>query len=76
MGGKQAEPNSLVDEHAGRVASIMISRDKRQTGVAPNASLYSAAIDSTTGGGGQDHVAAWRQSSIVKVISQHYRANI
>jgi hypothetical protein len=54
VGQKQAEPNSLVDEHAGRVASIMISRDKRQTGVAPNASLYSAAIDSTTGGGGQD----------------------
>ncbi|MFM7426585.1 MAG: S8 family serine peptidase [Elainella sp.] len=39
-----AQPNDFVDQHASRVASIMISRDKRRTGVAPNAKLYSSAI--------------------------------
>ena len=59
VGDKQAQPNDLVDEHAGRVASIMISRDKRQTGVAPNASLYSAAIGGNVGGGqAQECIAA------------------
>ena len=59
VGDKQAQPNEFVDEHAGRVASIMISRDKRQTGVAPNASLYSAAIGSNISGGqAQECVAA------------------
>ncbi|WP_088890329.1 S8 family serine peptidase [Leptolyngbya ohadii] len=38
-----AEANSLVDEHATSVASIMISRDKALQGVAPNAVLYSSA---------------------------------
>ncbi len=51
VGDKQAEPNDFVDEHAGRVASIMISRDKQQTGVAPDAALYSAALGSNISGG-------------------------
>lgn len=41
-----AQPNDYVDQHASRVASIMISRDKRRTGVAPDAKLYSSAIGS------------------------------
>jgi hypothetical protein len=39
-----AEANAEVDEHAARVASIMVSNDKTVTGVAPNAVLYSSAI--------------------------------
>ncbi len=46
-----AQPNDLVDTHAGRVASIMISRDKRQKGVAPDAMLYSSAIGNDPDGG-------------------------
>ncbi len=46
-----AEANDYVDNHAARVASIMISRDKRQTGVAPDARLYSAAIGNSPDGG-------------------------
>jgi hypothetical protein len=39
-----AEANSLVDSHAARVASILISRDKTLTGVAPEATLYASAV--------------------------------
>lgn len=46
-----AQPNDLVDSHAGRVASIMISRDKRQRGVAPDALLYSSAVGNDLEGG-------------------------
>lgn len=46
-----AQPNDYVDNHAARVASIMISRDKRQTGVAPDAMLYSSAIGNDPEGG-------------------------
>ncbi len=59
VGDKQAQPNDFVDEHAGRVASIMISQDKRQTGVAPNAVLYSAALGGNISGGqAQECIAA------------------
>lgn len=46
-----AQPNDYVDSHAGRVASIMVSQDKHQTGVAPNAVLYSSAIGNDAEGG-------------------------
>ncbi len=46
-----AEANDYVDNHAGRVASIMISQDKQQAGVAPHARLYSAAIGTDPNGG-------------------------
>ncbi|MGF1512869.1 MAG: S8 family serine peptidase [Elainellaceae cyanobacterium] len=36
--------NELVDGHATNVASVMISQDKRLTGVAPDARLYSSAV--------------------------------
>ncbi|MGF1535972.1 MAG: S8 family serine peptidase [Elainellaceae cyanobacterium] len=36
--------NDLVDGHATNVASVMISQDKRLTGVAPSARLYSSAV--------------------------------
>lgn len=46
-----AQPNDYVDNHAARVASIMISRDKRLRGVAPDAELYSSAIGNDPEGG-------------------------
>lgn len=39
-----AEANDLVDNHAARVASILISSDKTLTGVAPEATLYASAV--------------------------------
>ncbi|HEY9647061.1 MAG TPA: S8 family serine peptidase [Chroococcidiopsis sp.] len=39
-----AQANDFVDGHAANVASVMISRDKSLTGVAPDATLYSAAV--------------------------------
>ncbi|MBD3885111.1 S8 family serine peptidase [Phormidium tenue FACHB-886] len=42
--GATATPDSGVDEHANRVASIMVSQDKSVPGVAPNAVLYSAGV--------------------------------
>lgn len=39
-----AQANDQVEEHAGRVASIMVSSDKLLTGVAPDAVLYASAI--------------------------------
>jgi hypothetical protein len=46
-----AQPNDYVDNHAARVASIMISQDKRLRGVAPDAELYSSAIGNDPDGG-------------------------
>jgi hypothetical protein len=40
----QATADELVDGHAANVASVMISSDKRLTGVAPEARLYSSAV--------------------------------
>ncbi|MBD2577489.1 S8 family serine peptidase [Oscillatoria sp. FACHB-1406] len=39
-----AKANTLVDEHAMMVASVMVSRDKTIPGVAPGAKLYSSAV--------------------------------
>jgi subtilisin family serine protease len=39
-----AQANEFVDGHATNVASVMISRDKTRTGVAPDALLYSGAV--------------------------------
>ncbi|MGB2924163.1 MAG: S8 family serine peptidase [Limnothrix sp.] len=44
---EKATPDESVDDHAGMVASIMVSNDKRQLGVAPEARLYASAIGST-----------------------------
>ncbi len=41
--------DEYVDNHANHVASVMISQDKRLTGVAPNATLFSASIGPLTG---------------------------
>ncbi len=43
-GDAVATANQGVDEHAARVASIMVSRDKTVRGVAPDAVLYSAGV--------------------------------
>ena len=43
-GETAATANEGVDEHAARVASIMVSRDKDVRGVAPDAVLYSAGV--------------------------------
>ena len=39
-----ANANEYVDGHATNVASVIISRDKQRTGVAPQAFLYSGAV--------------------------------
>jgi subtilisin family serine protease len=39
-----AKANKNVEQHATMVASVMISRDKKVTGVAPNARLYASAV--------------------------------
>ncbi|MDV3350857.1 S8 family serine peptidase [Leptothoe sp. ISB3NOV94-8A] len=39
-----ATADEFVDNHANHVASVMISRDKRLVGVAPDATLFSASI--------------------------------
>lgn len=39
-----AVADEFVDNHANHVASVMISQDKRLVGVAPDATLFSAAI--------------------------------
>ena len=39
-----AVADEFVDDHANHVASVMISQDKELTGVAPDATLFSAAI--------------------------------
>ena len=48
-----ASPNQYVDGHAANVASVMVSQDKNLTGVAPGATLYSAAIGPLEGRNGQ-----------------------
>ncbi|MGJ3254241.1 MAG: S8 family serine peptidase [Elainellaceae cyanobacterium] len=40
----RATADELVDGHAANVASVMVSSDKRLTGVAPGARLYSSAV--------------------------------
>ncbi|MEO1349272.1 MAG: S8 family serine peptidase [Cyanobacteria bacterium J06635_15] len=49
----QIAPNQYVDIHAGNVASVMISQAKDLTGVAPGATLYSAAVGPLQGRSGQ-----------------------
>jgi Subtilase family len=39
-----AKANESVEQHATMVASVMISRDKRYPGVAPDARLYASAV--------------------------------
>ena len=39
-----AKANDNVEQHATMVASVMISRDKRSPGVAPDARLYASAV--------------------------------
>ena len=46
-----ATPNNNVDEHASMVAGTIIAQDKRLSGVAPAAKLYSSAIGSLKQGG-------------------------
>ncbi|MEM9805975.1 MAG: S8 family serine peptidase [Cyanobacteria bacterium P01_D01_bin.56] len=41
--------DEFVDDHANHVASVMISQEKRLVGVAPDATLFSAAIGPLTG---------------------------
>jgi hypothetical protein len=41
-----AKSNANVDKHAAMVAMVMVSRDKRLSGVAPGARLYSTAVGS------------------------------
>nr|WP_315862106.1 S8 family serine peptidase [Picosynechococcus sp. NKBG15041c] len=43
----QATPDDYVDDHAAMVAGVMVGRDKRHLGVAPEARLFSTAIGST-----------------------------
>lgn len=43
----KAISDESVDDHAGMVAGVMVSQDKRQQGVAPAARLFSSAIGST-----------------------------
>jgi len=43
----RAQANTLVDEHASNVASVMISQEPAIIGVAPNARLYSSASGAT-----------------------------
>ena len=44
-----AVADEFVDNHANHVASVMISQDKQLVGVAPDATLFSAAIGPLTG---------------------------
>jgi subtilisin family serine protease len=48
---KTAKANANLDNHAGMVAAVMVSRDKRAMGVAPGARLYSAAVGPLKHGG-------------------------
>lgn len=47
----RAKANANVDNHAAMVAAVMVSRDKRLRGIAPDARLYAAAIGSVKRGG-------------------------
>ncbi|MEL6500136.1 MAG: S8 family serine peptidase [Cyanobacteria bacterium J06623_1] len=44
-------PDKNADDHASMVASVMIARDKRLKGIAPQAELYSSAVGSLSHGG-------------------------
>ncbi|MEB3311852.1 MAG: S8 family serine peptidase [Snowella sp.] len=46
IGDRAAHPNKNLDNHAAMVASVMVGRDKRLPGVAPDARLFAAAIGS------------------------------
>ena len=48
---KIAKANSNLDNHAAMVAAVMISKDKKLRGVAPNAKLYSSAVGALKGSG-------------------------
>lgn len=48
---RPARANRLVDAHANMVATVMVSRDKRLRGVAPEARLYAGAVGSLRGAG-------------------------
>jgi hypothetical protein len=50
---RSATANQYIDGHAANVAGIMISRDKLNTGVAPDAQLFSAAVGPLRGQNGQ-----------------------
>ncbi|MBD2258558.1 S8 family serine peptidase [Pseudanabaena sp. FACHB-2040] len=41
---RSASADEFIDGHAANVAGIMVSQDKQNTGVAPEAMLYSAAV--------------------------------
>lgn len=46
-----AQPDLELDEHAAMVALVMVSRDKKLRGVAPDARLYSSAVGTMDVGG-------------------------
>jgi hypothetical protein len=46
-----AKPNAYLDNHAAMVATVMVSNDKKISGVAPKARLYSGAVGSLRRGG-------------------------
>ncbi|ACK64667.1 conserved hypothetical protein [Rippkaea orientalis PCC 8801] len=48
---KNVTANGNLDNHAAMVATVMVSRDKRIPGVAPDARLYSAAVGALKQGG-------------------------
>ncbi|MEM7064090.1 MAG: S8 family serine peptidase [Cyanobacteria bacterium P01_B01_bin.77] len=71
-----AVADEFVDNHANHVASVMISRDKQLIGVAPDATLFSAAIgplNSESSGQPQECVTtqhiALRNSGDVRAIN-------
>ncbi|EKV02334.1 subtilisin-like serine protease [Leptolyngbya sp. PCC 7375] len=71
-----ATADEFVDNHANHVASVMISRDKRLVGVAPDATLFSASIGPLEGeisGQPQECITtqhiALRNSNDVRVIN-------
>lgn len=68
--------DEFVDNHANHVASVMISQDKRLVGVAPDATLFSAAIgplDGESSGQPQECITtqniALRNSGDVRAIN-------
>ena len=48
---KAVKANSNLDNHAAMVAAVMISKDKKLRGVAPNAKLYASAVGALKGSG-------------------------
>ena len=45
------KPDKNADNHASMVAEVMIARDKRLSGIAPQATLYASAVGSLSNGG-------------------------